>query len=219
LAVDEQEAACVRIVIISDTHERHDELGVLRGDVLIHCGDGLNGFTRSAGALEQLDEWFGRQEFDRIFCTGGNHDFELEERVGSEEPGFRNADYLQDESRHYGGLTFYGAPWTPELQGWAFYLPHDELRDKWDLIPDDTDVLITHTPPLRILDQNRHGRHCGCPELQRRLMKLRPRIHCFGHIHASSGSLDVRGTRFVNASMVDSQYRLAREPYQIDFNK
>jgi predicted phosphodiesterase len=70
LAVDEQEAACVRIVIISDTHERHDELGVLRGDVLIHCGDGLNGFTRSAGALEQLDEWFGRQEFDRIFCTG-----------------------------------------------------------------------------------------------------------------------------------------------------
>ena len=75
----------MRIVIVSDTHELHDELGVLRGDVLIHFGYVLNGFTRSAGALDQLDEWFGRQEFDRIFCTGGNHDFELEDRVGTHQ--------------------------------------------------------------------------------------------------------------------------------------
>jgi Icc-related predicted phosphoesterase len=207
----------LRIVIVSDTHELHDELGVLRGDVLIHCGDGLNGFTRSAGALDRLDEWFGRQEFERIFCTGGNHDFELEDRVGTDRPVFRHADYIQDGSRSYRGVTFYGAPWTPELQGWAFYLPYDAMRAKWEMIPDDTDVLITHTPPMGILDQNRHGRHCGCPELQRRLVDLRPRIHCFGHIHASGGSLDLRGTTFVNASMVDSQYELSRGPYEFDF--
>ena len=57
----------MRIVVVSDTHELHDDLGVLRGDVLLHCGDGLNGFNRSAGALDRLDDWFGRQEFDRIF--------------------------------------------------------------------------------------------------------------------------------------------------------
>ena len=151
-----------------------------------------------------------------IFCTGGNHDFELEDRVGTRHPIFRNADYLQDEARHYGGITFYGAPWTPELQGWAFYLPFDSMRDKWALIPDDTDVLITHTPPMNVLDQNRHGRHCGCPELQRRLIDLRPRIHCFGHIHASGGRVDLRGTTFVNASMVNSQYKIARQPYCLD---
>jgi Icc-related predicted phosphoesterase len=206
----------LRIVIISDTHNLHGELGVLRGDVLIHCGDGLNGFTRSSRDLEDLDEWFGRQQFDRIFCTGGNHDFELEDRVTARLPAFRNADYLQDESRHYGGLHFYGAPWTPELQSWAFYLPYDAMRAKWDLIPDQADVLITHTPPMHVLDQNRHGRHCGCPELQRRLVDLKPRIHCFGHIHASGGTLRLRGTTFVNASMVDSQYKIARRPYEFD---
>jgi hypothetical protein len=59
--------------------------------------------------------------------------------------------------------------------------------------------------------------HCGCPELQRRLVHLRPRIHCFGHIHASGGTLDLRGTTFVNPSMVDSRYRIARRPYEFDF--
>jgi Icc-related predicted phosphoesterase len=206
----------LRIVIISDTHNLHEELGVLRGDVLIHCGDALNGFTRAARGVEDLDDWFGRQEFDRIFCIGGNHDFEFEDRIRTAAPLLRNADYLQDESRQYKGTSFYGAPWTPELQGWAFYLPYDDMQAKWDLIPERTDVLITHTPPMNVLDQNRHGRHCGCPDLQRRLLGLKPRIHCFGHIHASGGALDQGGTTFVNASMVDSQYKLTRRPYEFD---
>ena len=92
--------------------------GVLRGDVLIHCGDGLNGFSRSAGALDRLDEWFGRQEFNRIFCTGGNHDFELEYRVSAKCPAFHNAEYLQDESREYGGISFYGVCYINVL-GWS----------------------------------------------------------------------------------------------------
>ena len=47
-------------------------------------------------------------------------------------------------------------------------------------------------------------------------MDLKPRIHCFGHIHASGGMRDLRGTTFVNASMVDSQYKLTRRPYELD---
>jgi Icc-related predicted phosphoesterase len=52
--------------------------------------------------------------------------------------------------------------------------------------------------------------------LQRRLLDLKPRIHCFGHIHASGGKVDLRGTTFVNASMVDSQCKIARRPYEFD---
>ncbi len=206
----------MRIVIISDTHNLHGKLGVMRGDVLIHCGDGLNGFQQSRQSVEDMDDWFGRQEFDRIFYVGGNHDFELEDRVRAGLPALRNADFLQDEPRQYSGVIFYGAPWIPELNGSAFYLPNAEISAKWDLIPDDTNVLITHTPPKNVLDQNRHGEHCGCPELQRRLIDLKPRIHCFGHIHASGGKVDHRGTTFVNASMVNSQYRIANRPYEFD---
>jgi Icc-related predicted phosphoesterase len=206
----------VRLVIVSDTHARHEELGRLRGDVLIHCGDGCDGFRRDPRDLERLDEWFGRQEFERILCVSGNHDFAVEQRIARGEAAFRNATHLQDERCEFRGIRFYGAPWTPELAGWAFHLDAEALRSRWDLIPEDTDVLITHTPPRGILDQNSAGRHCGCPDLAQRLTELRPRVHCFGHNHASAGTTRRAGTVYVNASVVDRRYEIARGPVELD---
>jgi Icc-related predicted phosphoesterase len=60
------------------------------------------------------------------------------------------------------------------------------------------------------------GKACGCAQLRRRVFAIRPRVHCFGHVHASSGTLDCDGMTFVNASMVDSRYRITRQPYVVD---
>ena len=206
----------MRLVIISDTHGRHEELGTLRGDVLLHCGDSGNGFTRHASDVDRLDDWFGQQAFDRILCIGGNHDFEMQARAERGGLVFRNAEYLQDQAYEYRGVRFYGSPWTPELVDWAYYLDDEELRNRWELIPDEVEVLITHTPPFGILDRNSSSRNCGCPELQRRLLDLHPRIHCFGHIHASAGTTSMNGTTFVNASMVNRRYEIARAPVELD---
>jgi len=206
----------VHLVIVSDTHARHEELGRLSGDVLIHCGDGCDGFRRDPGDLERLDAWFGCQRFERILCIGGNHDFPIEERVARRARVFRNATYLHDESHEFRGVRFYGSPWTPELFGWAFHLDPVGLRSKWNLIPQDTDVLITHTAPRGILDQNSSGRHCGCRELAARVKELRPRLHCFGHNHASAGTTQLAGTVYVNASVVDRRYQIARGPFEVD---
>src|ERR1700757_994599 len=123
----------MKVAIISDTQQKHEELGVLAGDVLIHCGDSGYGFGGSDIEVELLDEWFGRQAFGLILCIGGNHDFGLQDRVGVRKPVLRDAVYLQDRSLRYGGLTFYGTPWVPELAGWAFYLPPGDMRKKWKL--------------------------------------------------------------------------------------
>ena len=38
-----------------------------------------------------------------------------------------------------------GTPWQPEFGGWAFNLKRgEECVQKWNLIPRDTDVLVTH---------------------------------------------------------------------------
>jgi Icc-related predicted phosphoesterase len=206
----------VHLVIVSDTHTRHEELGRLCGDVLIHCGDGCDGFQRNREDLERLDDWFGRQQFERILCIGGNHDFLIEERVARGERVFQNAIYLQDEPHEFRGVRFYGSPWTPELIGWAFYLDAGGLRSRWSLIPEDTDVLITHTAPRGVLDRNSSGRHCGCPDLAKRLERLRPRLHCFGHNHASAGSIRTADTLYVNASVVNRRYEVARGPFELD---
>ncbi|MGB1142223.1 MAG: metallophosphoesterase, partial [Halioglobus sp.] len=81
---ESQTGDVMKITIVSDTHGNHDQITGLSGDVLIHCGDMFNQFDMFGQEDEQfegLDAWFGRQDFDLVLCTGGNHDFELEKRV------------------------------------------------------------------------------------------------------------------------------------------
>ncbi|PSB01111.1 metallophosphatase domain-containing protein [Merismopedia glauca] len=206
----------MRIVVISDTHGKHEELGNLYGDVLIHCGDMCKAFGQELQNILDLDNWFSRQKFHRILCVGGNHDFLLEDTKNQEKINFQNAIYLQDEPYEYKGILFYGSPWVPELSGWAFYLDSENLHAKWSLIPDHVDVLITHTPPRGILDRNTAGKSCGCPNLRNRLNQVRPVLHCFGHIHASAGTEIVDGVTFYNASTVNRRYQIVREPLVFD---
>ena len=203
----------MNIVIISDTHGKHQSLGTLAGDVLIHCGDVSLSGSETSSDIENLDRWFSRQAFRLILCIGGNHDFELEQRTARKAPIFRHATYLVDQAVAFEGVRFYGAPWVPELRQWAHYQDPLSLARKWAAIPEATDVLVTHTPPFGILDRSTSGKQCGCPMLRERLKALRPRLHCFGHIHASAGMEVREGTAFVNASMVDRNYNVVRQPH------
>ena len=207
----------MRLVVVSDTHGKQEELGSLEGDVLIHCGDFCDGFRRDPRDLERVDVWFASQRFELVLCVAGNHDFAVEDRIKSGKPVFRNAVCLQDEAHVHRGVSFYGSPWLPHLEGWAFYLSPDRLREKWSMIPDKTKVLITHTPPFGILDQPRSGRvNCGCPHLLERVEVVRPQFHLFGHNHASAGLESNAFTTFVNASVVDSSFNIARSAVTLD---
>jgi hypothetical protein len=47
------------------------------------------------------------------------------------------------------GVKIYGSPWLPSYHDWAFNLERggEVLKQKWEQIPNGTDVLITHGPP------------------------------------------------------------------------
>jgi len=206
----------MRISIISDTHMLHEELGTLSGDVLIHCGDMLDLFNRTDADLQKLDVWFGRQDFKLILCTGGNHDMLLEQIVAGDINPFENAVFLQDKPYEYQGVRFYGAPWTPDLDGHAFYQNAEQLKDSWSKIPENIDVLITHTPPRGILDVSSRGLELGCEELAIAVNRIKPKLHCFGHVHASAGETRNEATTFVNACVVNSQFDVARGAKVVD---
>ena len=206
----------MRIVVISDTHTRHEELGIITADVLIHCGDGCDGFRRNRPDVDRLDEWFSRQRVNLVLAIGGNHDFEMERRSRRGLPVFAHAVYLEDRGYEYQGCTFYGAPWTPQLSSWAFFQDGKGMREKWAAVPVGIDVLITHTAPYGILDRNRGGRSLGCHDLLDRLATVCPRLHVFGHNHASAGAARVGPTLHINASMVNSKYAIAHKPVEID---
>lgn len=204
----------MRITIISDTHRQHAALGRLSGDVLIHCGDMFSLFEGDEGDIYDIDQWFALQDFHAILCTGGNHDRVLEARVRRHSAPFEHAVYLQDSDFVLDGIRFWGAPWTPDLRGHAFFQDDAELHSSWEKIPHDTQVLITHTPPADILDRSSRGLDLGCRHLRATVSQISPTLHCFGHVHASAGREQIGDTTFINASSVNSQFRIARPPFE-----
>lgn len=193
----------MRIVAVADTHCFESDLGVLpEGDLLIHAGDLIRG-----GGLEELAsvaEWLRAQPHRFKLVVAGNHDrcFEdAEQRAKALELLGPDITYLQDTGTEIMGLRFWGSPWQPAYNDWAFNLPRGTaLAEKWALIPDAIDVLVTHGPPQGIGDRSSvHGRH-GCADLRRAVARVRPLLHVFGHIHQDGGVFEEEGTVFVNAT-------------------
>ncbi|MBS2034274.1 metallophosphatase domain-containing protein [bacterium] len=206
-----------RIVCLSDTHGLHDQVTVPTGDLLIHAGDHCNYGT--SGEVKRFDKWLGSQNHPHKLLIAGNHDWPWHKRPRYARLWLHHARYLQDQSIDCLGFKVYGSPWQPEFCNWAFNLPRDgsDLERIWSLIPDDTEILITHTPPAGILD---HPEAQGCALLRRRIEQLRHlRLHVFGHIHAAYGQLCREGTIFVNASICDESYRPNRAPIEINLHK
>lgn len=202
----------ISITIISDTHLRHGEIELGSGDLLIHCGDMFNLSNRQPSQLAFLDDWFGRQSFDQILCIGGNHDLVLEDALSISKQPFKNAYCLHDESFAFRDLDIYGSPWVPGLPTHAFSRNEAGLRKAWADIPANVDILITHTPAFGILDKSSRGRLFGCPLLAKELERISPRLHCFGHVHASAGMTKIAKTLHVNAAWADSGAKSLTQP-------
>ncbi len=209
----------MKLTFISDTHYQHRKLQLTSGDVLIHCGD----FTRRGGLddVESFAQFIGEQNFKTKIVIAGNHDLSFEDRRRREKAEKHLTDhgitYLNDTGVVIDGVKFWGSPVQPEFFGWAFNRKRgEELRDHWELIPEDTDVLITHGPAYGILDLCSDGRRVGCQDLLETVNIIKPKIHAFGHIHEDYGVVKKQGTIFVNACNVDEHYRMKNPPIVID---
>ncbi len=200
----------MRIVVVSDTHGKHNELSIPDGDVFVHCGDLTN-----KGTLTQLSscaEWIRNLPHKHKIVIAGNHDFCLQDDRYVAESLLHGTTYLRDSGTMIDGVEFWGSPWQPYFGGWAFNIKdNDILWAKWDLIPVGTHVLITHGPPAGILDMTARGVRAGCQELSRKVLEVAPKLHLFGHIHEAAGEEVVGGTRFVNASVLDLGYNLVNQ--------
>lgn len=206
----------LRICLISDTHERHRELDVPDADLLIHAGDAtMNG---KLAAIADFDDWLGSLPHRSKCVIAGNHDRTLESKPEKARPLIRHATYLQDSGTTVGGLRIWGSPWQPEFMSWAFNLERGApLREKWALIPADTDILVTHGPPLGHGDFVARGERVGCEQLALRLLELDVRLHVFGHIHEGYGVTHAGKTLFANASNCDLGYEATQPPILLEW--
>jgi Icc-related predicted phosphoesterase len=229
----------MKIVCISDTHLAEPELP--KGDVLVHSGD----FTYRGRPHEIAQQlyWLSqhRHKYDHVVCTPGNHDFGFESnyhqyRLEAENKGIT---FLNDAEIILDGIKFWGSPISPFFHNWAFNRHPADIEFHWDLIPDDVNVLITHGPAYGILDgvprggktligYDEHYRpmykkdtvsveHVGCPELLERIKARKQlKLHVFGHIHEGYGQEEHFGVKFVNASIMDGDYKPVNKPIIVE---
>ncbi len=238
----------LNIGFISDTHTKHKEWfnNLSYGqwgyeyeqrwkdlDILIFSGDcSSRGYKHE---IKEFTKWFSNQPATHKIMIAGNHDFILEEIDKFDEnkphnPKLRppklselipeNITYLNDSGIELYGLNIWGSPIQPAFYSWAFNRKRGEyIKKHWDLIPNDTDILITHGPPRGMLDRispkfERHNEdpNVGCDDLLEAIQRVKPKISVFGHIHEGYGQKEKDGTTFINASSLNDNYRPMNPP-------
>lgn len=218
-----------RITFISDTHTKHDKVSgfLTGGDILVHAGDltGRGYITE----IENFMKWYDNiNNYDTKVFIAGNHDFGFQdenEKLRGLLTGYKTIDYLEDELMMVGEdydnmIKIWGTPWQPEFHNWAYNLPRGEkLKEKWDMIPMNTDILITHGPPFGKLDYVPYdGVNVGCEELMKRVEEIKPKIHVFGHIHEGYGYVFDGNTHFINAAVLNGRYEFRNKPITVDWD-
>ena len=223
----------VKILATSDLHGELDGLASEAAWADILC---ISGDIQPAVIGIDPKDWFITKFFpmvSRMTCEVvaicGNHDFALASALCAGGDGWlaqnapKNFHLLMDEAITLNGLTFYGTPWCPTIDGrWCFEKDDEELADYFSRIPKDVDVLLTHTPPRGIdgkrggaLDvslQNCNSRHFGSDSLLAALKEKTPHVVFCGHIHSGDHAgmlLDGKehNTLVVNVSRLDEKYR------------
>lgn len=217
---------------ISDLHGNFPKLE--GGDLLIVAGDLTARDTEKQN--EDFWRWVAYQDYKKMIVIAGNHDNYMKNHPNSLVDEGKTLEYLCDSGTEFClyphitevGKTYerqkvkiWGSPWTKTFEGinphcTAFTLENEEdLQKKWDLIPKDTDILITHSPPFGILDNS-----FGSTALRSTVEEIKPRLHVFGHIHEGSGQTVLKhvgpNTICVNASYVDRRYRPVNKPIRIE---
>jgi Icc-related predicted phosphoesterase len=233
-----QAANTTRIICISDTHSKHNSIDpslIPPGDILLHCGDFSNVGTLKE--VEAFGAWFSALPHKHKVVIAGNHDcavhsewYDIAWNRFHPKKDDSNACreclknllgviYLEDSSVVVEGYKIYGTPWQPEFCDWAFNLPRgDACREKWDLIPTDTDILMTHGPPVGHGDLTFPTRfRAGCVDLLDTVVnRVKPILHVYGHIHEGYGVTTNNETLFVNASSCTLRYKATNPGIVVD---
>lgn len=234
----------MRFVCISDTHQLHKELEMPAGDVLIHAGDFTN-MGRSK-EIKKFNGWLGKLDYQYKIIIAGNHDIMFEREPDRAKRFITNAIYLRDEDYiiPYGdtNIKIHGSPWSTPFYSkhWVFNAERgEEIKEHWDKIDTDVDILVTHGPPFGYGDRverirpavnsgdinemnedfafSNNGR-VGCMDLAHRVRQIKPRLHLFGHIHEDHGEWRDEHTVYANLSCWNHHNNTLRQPVIFDWD-
>lgn len=202
----------MRLWHISDTHDNHESLTIPENiDIVIHSGDISNYRDVFRNALEAAKflEWYKSLNIEYKCLCAGNHDSSIEKRLIT--PGDISSMgiiYLENSETTIEGVRIWGSPFTPTFGDWSFMKARDKISRIWEEIPEGIDIVVTHGPPKGTLDlsYDREGKleFCGDGALGKKIVKIQPKLHLFGHLHDMEGVKNAGYLKYPNSRTIYS---------------
>lgn len=221
----------IKVCVTSDLHGSLPNIPEC--DLLLICGDivplnvqstrfGTENFFR-----DTFKRWANNLPVNKVLFIAGNHELQFQKRnefYSNLFPKFEKVTYLYNEEYEYKGLKIYGTPYTHKFYNWAFMKEGEALKNIYDQIPYNLDILITHEQPKYfgdiILQEDcrwYNGEHIGCKELLDAILEKQPKYQFNGHIHTGDHNLiKILNTNHYNVSLKDETYIDHYKPLLID---
>ena len=181
----------LKIVCVSDTHSSQKNIKIPKCDLFIAAGDLINN-KEGEKEIKLFNDWIEGIESKTKIIIAGNQDNYLEKNKSKIKEIFPSANYLEYNSFQLkdSNILIYGAPCILRrnffILGNAFSLSGEGMKKKWEQIPSNTDILVTHVPPYDVLDLSYKNKHLGSKWLRNEICnRIHPKIHIFGHNHDS----------------------------------
>ena len=194
----------MKICAMSDLHGHL--IPIPKCDVLVIAGDisefvDINWFYNEF--LYHLNE--NKNKYDMCLIVFGNHDTRL---IYEDLKLPNNIKVLTNSGYKYKGIKFWGSPYCL-----LFHATEEVLKNMYSEMPNDTDVLITHSPAYgkgdTVVNQ---CYNLGSISLMERIRVVKPKVHIFGHIHTGKKYTKENGTEFYNVSILDENYDVTYKP-------
>jgi Icc-related predicted phosphoesterase len=227
------------IAIISDLHGNLpiypcDWWGDLQScELLLICGDILPLHLQRDNELskewleQEFKPWASMLPVEHIYFIAGNHDIYMERNDKTMRelfPKYGKVAYLKNDEINYISLVddkvykIFGTPYCHQFGNWAFMRDSETLVNKFNEIPLNTDILITHDAPYGTSDICYEGfasnkGHIGCPELRDAIIEKKPSWCFHGHLHTSNHEIEtLEFTKVINCSVLDESYNIKFKP-------
>lgn len=198
----------MKIVSVTDIHGHPDGrktldsiIGALSPDLLVICGD-ITTFGPASFAESIL---FGLKA--RCAAVPGNCDPDDVLRVIE-----KRCISLHGRRESIDGIDFVGIGGAPCC---SFTTPREladeEIESLLSPVMTKGCVLVTHAPPLGILDLTRSGKRLGSKVVADCVSKFKPRLVLSGHVHEDRGVVEQGGTVFANPGPLKDGHMVVAE--------
>lgn len=233
----------MRIGVTSDLHGILPEVEPV--DLLLICGDIMP--LNIQCNMPKSEKWLKNTFFDwtmgipakHVVFIAGNHDFWFERKGGKEpemynmfhKPSDGKIVYLHNKAWEYDHETVegafvkykvFGTPYCKQFGNWAFMREPETLQAKYEAIPIDCDILLSHDAPKllelgMIHDGAWAGENAGNPWLADEILRKQPKYNFCGHIHSGKHELqEFNNMKFANVSLVGEDYKVHHTPLYLD---